>query len=195
MASPQIDGRRRRSERSRVAIVQALLDLIGEKILEPTAQQVAERAGVDITTVFRHFSDMETLYRAMSDQLMEVMWPLAVEGGPDPGAPLDARVRDFAARRAAFFERVSPYEQASVAPRQRSPVLREQRQLAIRSLRADMLRWLPEVRQAGPDRVEAIDLASSFEAWDRLRSGQRLGRARAQSAMETMLMVLVQGLA
>ncbi len=58
MAIPQIDGRRRRSERSREAIVQSILDLVGEQVLEPTAQQIAGRAGVDITTVFRHFSDM-----------------------------------------------------------------------------------------------------------------------------------------
>lgn len=69
MAIPQIDGRRRRSERSRGAIVQSMLDLLGEQVLEPTAQQISERAGLDITTVFRHFSDMESLYRAMGDRL------------------------------------------------------------------------------------------------------------------------------
>lgn len=31
MAIPQIDGRRRRSERSREAIVQSILDLVGER--------------------------------------------------------------------------------------------------------------------------------------------------------------------
>ena len=40
-ATPSTDGRQRRSERSREAIVQALLELVGDGILQPTAQQVA----------------------------------------------------------------------------------------------------------------------------------------------------------
>ena len=52
------DGRRLRSERSRQAIIDAMMELIGEGNLVPTAQQASERAGVGIRTVFRHFSDM-----------------------------------------------------------------------------------------------------------------------------------------
>jgi len=37
------DGRRQRSERSRQAIIEAMLDMIGEGTLIPTAQQVSER--------------------------------------------------------------------------------------------------------------------------------------------------------
>ena len=48
------DGRIQRSERSRETIVQAMLDLIGEGTLSPTAQQVAVRADVGVRTVFRH---------------------------------------------------------------------------------------------------------------------------------------------
>ena len=40
------DGRLMRSERSRAGIVQALYELVGEGSLEPTADHVAERAGV-----------------------------------------------------------------------------------------------------------------------------------------------------
>ena len=38
------DGRVQRSERRKAAIVDALLELLGEGELEPTAEQVAERA-------------------------------------------------------------------------------------------------------------------------------------------------------
>ena len=55
------DGRRLRSERSRQAIIDAMLKLVEEGVLVPTAQQVSERAGVGIRSVFRHFSDMESL--------------------------------------------------------------------------------------------------------------------------------------
>ena len=55
-----------RGERSRQRIVAALFDLVGAGVLQPTAQQVAARAGVGMRTVFRHFSEMETLYAAMN---------------------------------------------------------------------------------------------------------------------------------
>ena len=40
------DGRRLRSERSRQAIIDAMLGLVEEGVLIPTAQQVSSRAGV-----------------------------------------------------------------------------------------------------------------------------------------------------
>jgi AcrR family transcriptional regulator len=49
-----------RGARNRAAIVAALLELVGEGELEPTAEQVAERACVGTRTVFRHFADMES---------------------------------------------------------------------------------------------------------------------------------------
>ncbi len=39
--------------------------------------------------------------------------------------------------------------------------------------------------------MDALDLATSFEAWDRLRSDQQLGYARAQAAMERLALALV----
>jgi hypothetical protein len=53
----------------------------------------------------------------------------------------------------------------------------------VRALRTDLQRWLPELRRAPADRVEALDLVLSFEAWDRLRSEQRLGRDRARDVL------------
>ena len=73
------DGRIQRSERSRTAIVQAMLELIGEGSLSPTAQQVARRADVGVRTVFRHFSDMETLFSTMNEQLKAEVDSLFIE--------------------------------------------------------------------------------------------------------------------
>lgn len=54
----------------------------------------------------------------------------------------------------------------------------------VRALRAELIRWLPELENAPAGVVDALDLATSFEAWDRLRSDQGLARARAQAAVE-----------
>ena len=59
-----IDGRSERTRRSKDRIVEALLNLYSDGILVPTAQEVADRSGLGIRTVFRHFNEMESLFIA-----------------------------------------------------------------------------------------------------------------------------------
>ena len=180
-ATPSPDGRQRRSERSREAIVQALLQLVGGGILQPTAQQVAETAGVGIRSVFRHFADMENLFAEMDARLQSEALPLL--RGEAPEGNVEQRARSLADRRIAFFEKIAPFKRSATIQRWRSEFLRSQHGVLVRALRADLLRWLPELRRAPADLVEALDLALSFEAWDRLRTDQRLGRDRARDAL------------
>src|SRR5215470_566403 len=102
------DGRVRRGQRSGQAIVEALVGLIGDGILQPTAQQVAERAGVGIRTVFRRFSDMESLFAEMGARVQTDALPLLFEA--PPCGNLDERARGLVARRITFFERIAPYK-------------------------------------------------------------------------------------
>ena len=67
--APTADGRRQRSERSQVAIVEAALMLISEEKQVPTAQQIADRAGVSIRSFFRHFADMDALFLSADEML------------------------------------------------------------------------------------------------------------------------------
>ncbi|MCP5058133.1 MAG: TetR/AcrR family transcriptional regulator [bacterium] len=179
------DGRARRSERSRQAIVQALMALIGEGSPRPTAQQVAERAGVGIRTVFRHFSDMETLYAEMDARLRAELRPLLRGGQPEGG--LEARIAALVTRRADLFERFSPYHRSAALHRWRSDYLRGRHATYVRELRTNLLRWLPEFEQGDAELIDAAELATSSEAWDRLRSEQRLSRNRASAVIEKAL--------
>src|SRR5208282_909869 len=58
----RLDGRLARSARTRHAVVDALLDLLGEGDLRPTAARIADRAGVSLRLVFHHFDDLEAIY-------------------------------------------------------------------------------------------------------------------------------------
>ena len=187
-----LDGRVLRAERSRASIVGALFELVGEGILTPTAQQVAERAGVGIRSVFRHFSDMESLFAAMDARLVSEVTPLLAEA--HTGGGLRARARGLVERRVRLFERLAPYKRSANLVRWRSPFLRARHGALVRTLRADLLRWLPELRSAPTDLLEALDVATSFEAWDRLRSDQRLSRERAQAALERTVQALAGAL-
>jgi AcrR family transcriptional regulator len=186
------DGRTLRSERSREAIAAALFDLVGEGNPEPTAQQVSERAGVGIRSVFRHFSDIEALYATLDARLLAELRPILRETPPE--VDLRGRAAALVKRRAALFERIASYKRASNLKRWRSPFLRSQHAKLVAEMRADLLQWLPELAEAPPAVLEALDQATSFEAWDRLRSEQRLGRVRAAEAMRCAALALIRGL-
>jgi AcrR family transcriptional regulator len=187
---PSSDGRARRGERSREAIVAALFELVGEGLLQPTAQQVAERAGVGIRSVFRHFDDMEGLFATMDERLSADARPLLREGARE--GSLRERARGVVARRAKLFERIAPYKRSANVQRWRSDFLRARHANLLRELRTDLLRSLPELERAPAETLETCDLLTSFEAWDRLRSDQRLSRERAEAVLERALLAQLE---
>ncbi|MDH5172624.1 MAG: TetR/AcrR family transcriptional regulator [Gammaproteobacteria bacterium] len=184
-ADKRPDGRLLRTERSRQLIIDALHDLINEGVLQPTAQTVAERAGVGIRTVFRHFADMETLFATMDVQLRESYEGLFL-GGNRAGT-LDERILHAIERRAAAFEKQSPLMRSTRAQIWRSPVLQKNYARNQRGLRKDLADWLPEIADLPPVRRELVDAAASFETWDRLRSHQGLG---VKASMEVVHEIL-----
>jgi AcrR family transcriptional regulator len=186
------DGRVRRAQRSDQAIVEALLGLIGEGVLDPTAQQVAARAKVGIRTVFRRFSDMESLFAEMDARIQAEALPLLLGQNPEGG--LADRARALVRLRAAFFERIVAYKRAGNLKRWRSPFLKGRHARLVNALRQELTRWLPEMRRGPTPVADALDLATSFEAWDRLRGEQGLGTARAQAAMEEAVLALISRL-
>src|SRR5439155_11822488 len=146
MAEAASDGRIRRGERSGQAILEALIGLVGEGVLDPTAQQVAARAGVGMRTVFRRFSDMESLLAQMGTRIEAESLPLLLGG--DPQGDLTDRARGLVGQRVVFFERIAPYKRAGNVKRWRSPVVQDRHARLVRALRDDLARWLPELRRA-----------------------------------------------
>jgi AcrR family transcriptional regulator len=191
-AEDTADGRVRRSQRSRAAMVQALYDLVGEGILQPTAQQVAERARVGIRTVFRHFSDMDSLLAEVDGRVRAQALPIFQEARS--GGSRRERTSALVDRRIRLFEQIAPYKRSGNSQRWRSAFVARQHAALVRELRADLLAWLPELRSAAAEDIEALDVALSFEVWDRLRTDQRLGRERARVALERIVSAIVNTL-
>jgi AcrR family transcriptional regulator len=184
------DGRARRTARSRAAIETALFELIGEGQLQPTAQEVAIRAGVALRSVFRHFSDTERLFASLDARLRREAAVLVQRTRPT-GTVLD-RVRAMVRLRTTVFERITPYKRSADLQKWRSPYIQGQQHALARELRAGLRRWLPELADAPPDVGEALELVTSFEAWERLRAEQRLGKARAARVMTKTAEAILQ---
>ena len=176
------DGRIKRSERSREAIVLSMLELIAEGSLSPTAQQVAERADVGVRTVFRHFSDMETLFAAMNDRLSEQVTTLFVDA--QQTGPLSQRIRAMVERRQTLFEKLSPYLRASAIQRERSEFLRAEHARGVKRLRRDLHRWLVEIEDVPPEDAAALEALLSFETYYHLRADQKLSLRKTGAVLQ-----------
>jgi AcrR family transcriptional regulator len=184
------DGRVRRGAENRGRILDAVYELVREGELQPTAEQVAQRAGVGERTVFRHFEDMETLHAELNARLRREVQPILDE--PQVTGDRGERVRELVSRRARLFESIAPFHRSGALQRHRSAFLRRAHADTCRLLREDLARTLaPEL--AGDDGwlLEALDLTASMEAWDRLRSEQKLGRDRAARVLEAALLALL----
>jgi AcrR family transcriptional regulator len=189
---PPPDGRLLRSERSRAKMVEAMYELVGEGELSPTARQVADRAGVGIRTVFRHFSDMETLFAEMNGLLLEEAGPFLAAEPPEGG--LTDRVIALVRSRARSFERFEPYLRSTRLYRARSPFLQESYTRFLADQSAMLRCWLPELEGAPGDWADAMEAATCFEQWDDLRSTRGLGKARSRAVMERMARALAADL-
>jgi AcrR family transcriptional regulator len=168
------DGRRLRSERSRQAIIEAMLKLVEEGVLVPTAQQVSARAGVGIRSVFRHFSDMESLF-VTADAAIRQQYQSLFSGGDRAGS-LDDRLLHAMEQHALVYEAIGNHLLSTKAQLWRYPILREQYARAQRQLRKDLDDWLPELQALDAEQREMVDAIASFEYWNRLREHQGLNR-------------------
>jgi len=167
------DGRRQRRERNRDAVVQAVLDLIGEGDLEPGADAVAARAGLSARSVFRYFDDLDDLCRAAIGRQLQTVDPI-IHADVDVDGPIDGRVAAVVRQRAALFEAMG---RVGVVARLRAPfqpLVAEQLAAARRMLRERMRAALaPELDALDPTAadtlVAAADVMCSFESFMLLR--------------------------
>ncbi len=177
----RLDGRRQRGEDNRARIIRAMLDLVIDGEYTPNAEQVAARAEVSLRTVFRHFEDMDRLYREITRPLEAELRQLAMK--PFTSSDWQGRILEIVERRSQAFERLSPFRRASDAHRHKSPFLAEDgRQFALAS-RLILQHNLPEAFH-GTDLLEALDVLLSIETWLRLRDQQGLSPSRCQQVLE-----------
>jgi AcrR family transcriptional regulator len=186
---PKPDGRRLRSVRSRELIIEAMLNLVAEGILVPTAQQVAERADVGIRSVFRHFADMESIFEAANELTRESHYGLFV--GSDRGGTLAERIRHAAEQHANAYESIKNVLLSVQARRWQSQVLQKNYAASQRRLRKDLDKWLPELASLTLTAREAVDAIASFETWHRLREHQGLSKNASVEVVVHMLELLV----
>jgi AcrR family transcriptional regulator len=190
---PAADGRHLRRARSRDAVVEAILGLLDDGVAQPTAQDVAGRSGVSMRSIFRLFDDMEALHRTAIERQIERITPLFTEL-PDTG-PLADRVAALAADRAHVFESISPVRRLANRLAPTSPPIQGQLARFGRYFRTQLVTtFAPELRQRGADELllDALDAATSWDTWERLRVTQQLSPADARRTLALTVTALLR---
>ncbi|WP_231728125.1 TetR/AcrR family transcriptional regulator [Sphingopyxis sp. H050] len=183
------DGRRERSRSSHKRIVEAMMALIEGGDLNPSAARVAEEAGVGLRTVFRHFDDMDALYREISQIIAERIWPIVT--APYPDDDWRANLRDLTRRRVRVFETMLPFRLAGNIKRYQSPYLMGQYGQVVTMERELVLRLLPGAVVGDRYFVEALCAALSFQNWRAIRQDQGLSVEDASAVVAHMVDTLV----
>ncbi|WP_084419773.1 TetR/AcrR family transcriptional regulator [Henriciella litoralis] len=175
------DGRKARSQRSRAQIVDALFALIDGGDMDPSAAKVAEEAGVGLRTVFRHFDDMDGLYREMAERLEAEILPVVMT--PWTASTWRERVIELIERRAQIYERIMPLKIAAGLRRFSSPQLGYAYRRFLVMERAGLKGILPQGVAEDEVLLGALELLTGFQAWRRLRHDQELSADQARAVL------------
>ena len=170
----------------------ALLDLLQEGELRPTAAQIANRAGVSPRSLFQHFPDLEALFAAAAERYVE-RFPPALDGVVATGG-LEDRIVAFVdawsdrceasrgVRRASLFQAHS-----SGDVRHRIGQYREHQRREVERIFALELNG----RSDREELAAAIEAATSWAVWDYMRRAVGLDEARAADVMRRLLQSLL----
>jgi AcrR family transcriptional regulator len=184
VAGTSIDGRRARRERGRVAVVDAMFDLLQEGKVPPAVELIAERSGVSVASIFRYFQGIHDLQFQTFQRFRERFEPLV-------RASVDG---DLATRTDAFVQsRLDLYEQAGaimavgrLRALEHQPLVEASAQM--RGVLADQVRisFAHETAGSSParsaDLVAVIDALTSLESWDVMRKTHARSRSQIASA-------------
>lgn len=194
LAAGARDGRTERAERTRRALVDALLALLDEGELRPTAERIAARAGVSERSLFQHFPDREQLFEAVARQQYErvvhTLQPV------DASLPLPARIDAFIEQRARLYELSKGVRRAALLLEPDSGAVAGWLATARKAGAADVERvFRGELERVSEDERPALRAAlvsaSAWTAWESYRFHQGLGVGRARAAMRATVAALL----
>ena len=193
-----MDGRTLRAEENRLKVARAMLDLIREGVLQPTREQVAERAQLSLRSVYHHYNNLEDLHQETCRIQFSSIHHL-VNDLPQPASEnLADRVDAFVAMRVELYERIAPVRRSAMIWVHRSPTLAQgiaglsetMRQQLARTFDAE-LRGLDEQRRE--TLLDILEMTTSWEAWDFLLDRKDFAVERVRRALVTAMMSLLEG--
>ena len=181
------DGRHARRDRNRLAVVDAMLSLYATGNLEPSSDEIAERAGLSSRSLFRYFEDLDDLVRVAISRQHERLQPQSGLDVSSSGSLAD-RVSRLVTQRVRLFDRIGSVGIVSRVRAPFQPLIASELTISRSFLRRQLGQlFAPEL--AGRDAtgaagaVATIDVLTSFESLNLMRDDQRLSCAQIESAL------------
>ena len=162
------DGRRLRSLISQNIIVDAMMTLIQRGILEPTAQEVADEAGIGIRTVFRQIQDKENLFSKMDEKVRATLQE-TLKRATNPRGNLEERIEGLIELEAEIFERNIQFLRATLANKWKYNTLQKNYERNQRNIKSLLYTWIPELNNLSESKQILLTSVNSAGYWIELR--------------------------
>lgn len=189
------DGRRARSQRGRLAALEAMIDLLNDGHTPPSASQVAQRAGISVATLFRYFETLEDLRKYATQQCLERFAHLFEIPQVGMGTT-EEKIAALVASRLDQSQAIGPIARlirwrAFDAPEVRS-TLAQQRQKQRQQLATHFAKEMNSLSlREEEDLLASLFALTSFEAWDQRTEDQQHSSKRIASSWEKTLAQLL----
>ena len=167
------DGRRLRSLTSQNIIVDAMIILVQRGILEPTAQQVADEAGIGIRTVFRQVQDKENLFSKMDEKVRADLQEI-LDRAAQPQGNLEERIEGLIELEAEIFEKNLQFLRATLANKWKYNTLQKNYERNQRNIKSLLYTWIPELNNLSESTQVLLTSVNTAGYWVELRENLKL---------------------
>ena len=174
------DGRRLRSLTSQNIIVDAMIILVQRGILEPTAQQVADEAGIGIRTVFRQVQDKENLFSKMDEKVRTDLQEI-FDRAARPQGNLEERIEGLIELEAEIFEKNLQFLRATLANKWKYNTLQKNYERNQRNIKSLLYIWIPELNNLSESKQVLLTSVNTAGYWIELRENLKLSVTEAKN--------------
>lgn len=185
-ATSEVDGRRARTERGRTAAIDAMIDLVQEGHQPVTADQIATRAQVSISSLFRYFDGLQDLQACTIVRFVE-RYATSFEIADHRSGDLPKRINSYVSSRIALYQLIEPMARLVRARAYEHPNLKD----LLHLTRINLTNQAQGHFEADPDMAQTIATLTSFECWDQLANDHLRNGAQITAIWTSALQALL----
>jgi AcrR family transcriptional regulator len=150
-----------------------MIILVQRGILEPTAQQVADEAGIGIRTVFRQVQDKENLFSKMDEKVRADLQEI-FDRAAHPKGNLEKRIEGLIELEAEIFEKNLQFLRATLANKWKYNTLQKNYERNQRNIKSLLYSWIPELNNLSESKQVLLTSLNSAGYWVELRENLKL---------------------
>jgi len=150
-----------------------MIILVQRGILEPTAQQVADEAGIGIRTVFRQVQDKENLFSKMDEKVRADLQEI-LDRAAHPQGNLKERIEGLIELEAEIFEKNLQFLRATLANKWKYNTLQKNYERNQRNIKSFLYTWIPELNNLSESKQVLLTSVNTAGYWIELRENLKL---------------------